>query len=55
MTKTEAMQIVGGILVLAMLADILGFAAWIISGQLPVDNFYLGTITANILKAILGA
>ena len=33
--------------------DFLGFTAWIISGQMPSDSFYLGSITANILKAIL--
>ena len=33
--------------------DLVGFIAWIVSGQLPVDNFYIGTITANIIKLFI--
>ena len=33
--------------------DIFGFMAWVLSGQIPADNFYVGAITANILRAIL--
>ena len=35
------------------IADVLGFMAWILSGQMPLDNFYIGAITAHILGAIL--
>lgn len=36
-----------------LIIDMLGFVVWIISGQLPVDSFYIGTITAHILQAII--
>ena len=36
-----------------MMIDALGFVAWIASGQMPVDGFYIGAITAQVLKAIL--
>ena len=29
--------------------DVLGFMLWVISGQVPVDSFYVGTITAHVL------
>lgn len=35
-----------------MLLDVMGFMAWILSGQIPTDNYYVGTITAHIVKAI---
>ena len=34
--------------------DVLGFFAWALSGQFPPDNFYVGTITAHALRAVLG-
>ena len=43
----------GYIVAAVMMLDVFGFMAWILSGQYPVDNFYLGTITAHILRAIL--
>lgn len=33
--------------------DMLGFLAWVLSGQFPVDNFYIGSITRNVLNLIL--
>lgn len=51
MTKT--LQITG-VIVLAILAiDFLAFLLWIVSGQTPVDEFYIGSITSNILQAII--
>lgn len=46
--KTLA-TIAGGVLLL----DALGFMLWAMSGQLPVDGFFIGTITAHIVGAIL--
>lgn len=43
-----------GIALASILAlDFFAFALWIFSGQHPVDGFYAGAITANIIKAIL--
>jgi hypothetical protein len=33
--------------------DFLGFTFWILSNQKPIDNFYLGTLTAHIINAII--
>lgn len=32
--------------------DVLGFIAWVMSGQIPVDGYYLGTITAHALRLV---
>ena len=42
-----------GAFILVVTVDILGFIAWIVSGQVPADGFYIGAITANILKVLL--
>lgn len=40
-------------LILGYLAlDVLGFMLWAISGQYPVDSFYVGTITTHLLALI---
>lgn len=33
--------------------DIVGFALWVVSGQIPLSDFYIGAITSNILKMVL--
>lgn len=50
----DILRIAGGIIIAILAIDFFGFAAWIISGQMPADNFYIGTITAHVLRAILG-
>jgi len=32
--------------------DFFGFIIWSLSGQFPIDGFYLGMITSHILRAI---
>ncbi len=47
-------KICGGVIAFLLIADVFGFLAWVYSGQMPADNFYLGTITAHALRFILG-
>lgn len=49
----ETLKIIGGALAFILLADALFFMLWVISGQLPVDNVYAGTITSHILQLII--
>lgn len=49
----NALKIIGGAITFLLLVDFLGFSFWFLSGQLPTDNVYVGTITAHILRAIL--
>lgn len=50
--KTAA-GIATGIALAILVIDFMGFASWVASGQVPADGFYLGRITAEIIKAIL--
>ena len=36
-----------------LVVDVIGFVAWIASGQAPADQFYIGTITAHIVRLLL--
>jgi len=35
------------------LVDLLGFTAWILSGQTPADGFYIGALTANFISLFI--
>lgn len=43
------MKIILALVIGYMALDVLGFMLWAISGQVPVDSFYVGTITAHLL------
>ena len=49
----DTIKIIGSVAFVVLFADMFGFALWAMSGQYPADNFYIGTITAHILRAIL--
>lgn len=49
----NTLQIAFTIVAVILVIDFLGFMAWAMSGQHPVDGFYVGAITTNVLKAIL--
>lgn len=46
-------KIIAGASIAILAIDFVGFASWVVSGQVPVDGFYLGRITAEIIKAII--
>ncbi len=47
------LNIIGTIAIIIMAIDMIGFAGWALSGQHPQDDFYVGTITTHILRAVL--
>lgn len=47
------LKVAGWAIAIVLVVDFWGFAAWVISGQHPVDDFYVGTITAHVLGAIV--
>lgn len=49
----ETIKTISAVVAAILLADMFGFLLWIISGQYPADNFYIGTITVHLLRAIL--
>lgn len=45
-------KIIGTIFIIATVIlsiDFFGLMVWVLSGQTPVDSFYIGAITKNIL------
>lgn len=40
-------------LVLVLAADLAGYCAWILSGQMPVDSFYVGALTNLVIKTLV--
>jgi hypothetical protein len=49
----DTLKIIGGLMLAVLMLDALCFMAWVASGQHPVDGFYFGAITANILKVFI--
>ncbi len=43
------------LLLMVMVVDLLGYVAWAVSGQFPVDGFYIGAITHGIVKVLIGS
>jgi hypothetical protein len=37
-------------LALILVADVIGFLGWAMSGQKPIDNLYLGTVTTHVVR-----
>ena len=49
----ENLSIIGQVIVGYLMLDFVFFFIWVESGQVPVDGFYLGNLTTNILKIII--
>jgi len=55
MTKTyiPVFQFAAVMIITLVAIDMFGFLCWASSGQRPVDNFYVGTITTHALQAVI--
>lgn len=40
------------VIAVVLMIDISGFIGWAMSGQQPVDSFFIGTITTHLLKSL---
>ena len=49
----KTLKTIAAIIAIIIAIDFLGFIAWAGSGQRPVDNFYVGTITTHALRAVI--
>lgn len=49
----NTLQIIGGGIIGVLLVDAGGFMLWVVSGQHPLDNFYIGTITAHVVAWVV--
>lgn len=50
MEKIQTIKIIIGLILAILLIDFMGMLCWIYSGQQPIDNFYIGTISTNIIR-----
>lgn len=41
------------VLIAYLYLDFLGFAIWVVSGQSPASDYYLGSVTASFLKLFI--
>ncbi len=56
MTKNKVVKfliVLANIAGIVFIIDFIGFMFWAMSGQIPVDGFFVGTITQHLLSAIL--
>lgn len=44
---------VGLVLAVLLVIDAAGFFLWALSGQVPTDDIYVGTITTHALRAVV--
>lgn len=43
-------KIILGLTGIIIATDVFGLFAWILSGQVPADSFFIGTISAHIVR-----
>lgn len=46
-------KVAAGAVAVIAAVDVFGFMAWAASGQTPADSFYIGSITAHVLRALI--
>jgi len=49
----KTIKLTGIIITLVLLIDCIGFCFWILSNQTPIDGFYIGRITAEVLRFVI--
>ena len=35
-----------------LLIDLFGFSMWVVSGESPVDGFYIGRLTTEVIRSV---
>lgn len=49
----NTVRIVRFLVSLVLLIDALGFIVWVLSGQKPIDGWYIGAVTAHVVRAVI--
>jgi len=49
----EYIDMVTMIVVAILVIDFVGFVAWVMSGQVPPDGFFVGAITKNVINLFI--
>lgn len=53
--ETNMKQIINvllSVMMVALIVDAVAFVMWALSGQSPIDGFYIGAITKNIIHFV---
>jgi len=53
MIMKNIFKIVLQVIVIVLVIDFAGFVWWTTSGKKPVDSFYVGAISANIINKVI--
>ena len=48
----NTLKVTAGAVAIIATVDVFGFIAWAASSQVPADSFYIGSITAHVLRAL---
>lgn len=49
----QAIKTIVVVAIIILAIDFVGMIGWAMSGQHPVDNFYIGSISTHIIRAII--
>ncbi len=49
----RTLKIIWNFLFIVLVVDFVGFMYWVMMGQTPLDNFFIGSITTNIIRSII--
>ena len=52
-TARTAAKFIIGLIAIVLIADLVGFIAWQVSGQRPADEMFIGTITSKVVNQII--
>lgn len=52
MCARDIFNIIFSALLLFIVIDVIAYVSWTVTGQTPIDNFYLGALTNLILQTI---
>lgn len=47
--ENSIFEIIVAVVIAFLVIDLLGFVAWSLSGQMPADSFYIGSISDSVL------
>jgi len=48
----KIIKTIGSVIAVIVMIDLAGFIGWAMSGQQPVDNFFIGSATTHLLKSL---
>lgn len=50
--KYRTLNLFGALVAMVLIVDLIGFGLWVISGQTPPDDMFIGGMTAKVIEII---